>query len=187
MDEETRGRTDEERLRGLLVAGLDGDGAAYHRFLKELSAYLRAFVRRRLARFPDDVEDLVQDTLIAVHRQRHTYRTDQPLTAWVHAIARYKVTDWLRARAGREALHDPLHEESMLFAAADNDAADARRDVARLLDDLPDRHRLPIVHVKLEGLSVVEAARATGMSESAVKVGVHRGLKALAAKIRGTA
>ncbi len=61
---------------------------------------------------------------------------------------------------------------------------EARRDIAKLLDTLPDRQRLPIVHVKIEGLSVLEAARLTGMSESAVKVGVHRGLKALAAKLR---
>ncbi|MBU2288439.1 MAG: RNA polymerase subunit sigma, partial [Gammaproteobacteria bacterium] len=61
-----------------------------------------------------------------------------------------------------------------------------KRDVAGLLDTLPDRHRLPIVHVKLEGLSVAEAARLTGMSESAVKVGIHRGLKALALKMGTT-
>ena len=70
-------------------------------------------------------------------------------------------------------------------AASDTEAADARRDLAKLLERLPDRQRLPIIHMKLQGLSVVEAARATGMSEAAVKVGVHRGLKALAAMIRG--
>ncbi|TAK71253.1 MAG: RNA polymerase subunit sigma, partial [Betaproteobacteria bacterium] len=72
----------EERLRDLMVRGLAGDSAAYHAFLKDLSAHLRAFLRRRLARLPDDVEDLVQETLLAVHNQRHTYATDQPLTAW---------------------------------------------------------------------------------------------------------
>jgi RNA polymerase sigma-70 factor, ECF subfamily len=128
----------------------------------------------------------VQETLLAVHNQRHTYRTDQPLTAWVHAIARYKLIDLLRARASREALTDPLDDELELFAASDSDAAEAKKDLNQLLAGLPDRHRLPIVHVKLEGLSVVEAAQLTGMSESAIKIGVHRGLKALAAKIRGT-
>jgi RNA polymerase sigma-70 factor (ECF subfamily) len=71
-----------------------------------------------------------------------------------------------------------------LLQAGDSDAAEARRDIGKLLEQLPERQRLPIVHVKLEGLSVVEAARLTGMSVSAVKVGVHRGLKALAAKLR---
>jgi RNA polymerase sigma-70 factor, ECF subfamily len=172
----------EERLRDLLVRGLAGDGAAYHAFLRELSAHLRAFVRKRLARMPDYVEDVVQESLLAVHNQRHTYDADQPLTAWVHAIARYKLVDFLRR--GRHALADPLDEESELLAAVDNDAAEARRDIARLLEALPDRQRLPIVHVKLEGRSVLESARLTGLSPSAVKIGVHRGLKALAAKLR---
>lgn len=172
----------------MLLRGLAGDGAGYHAFLKELSAHLRAYLRKRLARMPDDVEDLVQETLLAVHNQRHTYAADQPLTAWVHAIAHYKMVDLLRRRAGREALNSPLddaaEDEPGLFVASAADAADARRDLAALLARLPERMRLPIVHVKIEGLSVSEAARKTGMSESAVKVGIHRGLKALAALLR---
>ena len=175
----------EDRLRSLLVQGLAGEATAYHAFLKELSAHLRAFLRGRLTRLPDEVEDLVQETLLAVHNQRHTYDAGQPLTAWIHAIARYKLIDFLRRRAGREALNDPLDDEIEVFAASDTEPADARRDLAQLLERLPDRHRLPIIHMKLEGRSVVEAARLTGMSEAAVKVGVHRGLKALAAMIRG--
>lgn len=174
----------EDRLRELLLRGLAGDNAAYHVFLQELSAHLRAFLRGRLSRLPDDVEDLVQETLLAVHNQRHTYDIGQPLTAWIHAIARYKLVDLLRRRAVREALNDPLDDEPDIFARSDSEAADARRDLAKLLAQLPERQRLPIVHMKLEGLSVMETARATGMSEAAVKVGVHRGLKALAALIR---
>ena len=177
----------EERLRKLLIRGLAGDASAYHAFLQELSAHLRAFLRKRLARLPDEVEDLVQESLLAVHNQRHTYDAGQPLTAWVHAIAKYKLVDLLRRRAKRELLTDPLDEEIDFLSSSDNEAADARRDLAKLLEQLPDRQRLPIVHMKLEGLSVAQAARVTGMSESAVKVGVHRGLKALATMIRGNA
>ncbi len=177
----------EKRLRELLVQGLGGDAAAYRRFLEALSAHLRAYFRKRLFQRPDEAEDLVQETLLAVHNQRHTYRPDQPLTAWVHGIARYKLVDLLRARAAREALTDPLDDELEVFAASDTEAADAKKDLGKLLATLPDRQRLPIVHVKLEGLSVVEAAQLTGMSESAIKIGVHRGLKALAARIRRTA
>lgn len=175
----------EEALRELLLRGMDGDNLAYHAFLKALSAHLRAFLRRRLHQLPDDVEDLVQETLLAVHNQRHTYDAAQPLTAWIHAIARYKLVDLLRRRAGHEALHDPLDEEAGLLAHSDAEAMEARRDLAKLLDQLPERQRLPIRYVKLEGLSVVEAAHRAGMTESAVKVGVHRGLKALAAMMRG--
>lgn len=176
--------TSETRLRDLLIRGMAGDAAAYHVFLKELGAHLRGFLRVRLARLPDDVEDLVQETLLAVHNQRHTYDAAQPLTAWIHAIARYKLVDLLRRRSGREMLNDPLDDDLAVFAVSATDAADARRDLGRLLEQLPDRQRLPIMHMKLEGLSVAETARATGMSEAAVKVGVHRGLKALAALIR---
>ena len=119
-----------------------------------------------------------------MHNQRHTYQPEQPLTAWVHAIARYKMIDFLRAKAGREALNDPLDDDLEIFVESAIDASDTRRDLNGLLDTLPDRQRLPIVHVKLEGLSVVETAQRTGMSESAIKVGIHRGLKALALKIR---
>lgn len=183
-EEKARMAASEERLRDLLVRALAGDAGAYHAFLRELSAHLRAFLRRRLAKLPDDVEDIVQETLLAVHNQRHTYDAAQPLTAWVHAIAKYKLVDMLRRRRSRELLTDPLDESAEILHAAEDESAEARRDIGKLLAQLPDRHRLPIVHVKLQGLSVVEAARITGMSESAIKVGVHRGLKALAAKLR---
>ncbi|ANN67578.1 sigma-70 family RNA polymerase sigma factor [Bordetella bronchialis] len=176
----------EIRLRALLLAGLDGDARAYHAFLQALGAHLRAFLRKRLYRLPDEIEDLVQEILIAVHNGRHTYLPDQPLTAWTHAIARYKVADYLRHRSRHEALHEPLDDQQEIFAASDEEAAQARRDVEKLLAQLPDRHRLPILHVKLQGMSVAETAQLTGLSESAVKVGVHRGLKALATKIRGS-
>lgn len=177
--------SNEKRLRDLMVSGLSGDASAYQAFLHALSGYLRSFLRRRLSSLPEDVEDLVQETLLAVHIQRHTYAPDQPLTAWVYAIARYKMVDFLRRRSIRDALNDPLDEASELFAVSTGEAAEARRDLAQLLKQLPDRQRLPIVHVKLEGMSVAETARITGMSESAVKVGIHRGIKALAAKLRG--
>ena len=174
----------EAHLKDLLVRGLSGEAASYEAFLRELSAFLRAFLRGRLMRVPDEVEDLVQETLLAVHNQRHTYDAAQPLTAWVHAIARYKLIDFLRRRAGREAMNDPLGDEDDLLATSDEEAREARRDMAVLLAKLPDRHRLPIQHVKIEGLTVAETAKLTGMSESAVKVGIHRGLKALSALIR---
>jgi len=188
MTEQVRSKSNEERLRQWLLRGLDGDAPAYHAFLKELTGHLRAYYRRRLVQLPDEVEDLVQESLLAIHNQRHTYDTGLPLTAWVHAIAKYKLIDLLRRRAAKEALTDPLdgiaENTSEFLSAADSDAADAHRDLSRLLARLPDRQRLPIVHTKLQGLTVAETARATGMSESAVKVGVHRGLKALAALIR---
>ena len=83
IDKEAGFRAKEERLRELLVRSLAGDNAAYQVFLTELSAHLRAFLRRRLIGLPDDVEDLVQESLLAVHNQRHTYNPALPLSAWV--------------------------------------------------------------------------------------------------------
>ena len=175
----------EERLKALLLAGLDGDERAYRQFLDVLSARLRAYVRKRLFHLHDEVEDIVQETLLAIHNARHTYRASEPLTAWVYAIARYKLMDFLRMRSRHDAFNAPLDDDVDLFASADEEPAnDAKRDIDTLLEQLPDKQRLPIVHVKLQGLSVAETAQLTGLSESAVKVGIHRGLKALAARIR---
>lgn len=177
-------QTSEARLKDLLLLGLAGDAEAYRTFLRDLTARLRAFLRKRLAGLPEEVEDLLQETLLAIHNQRHTYDPDQPLTPWIHAIAKYKIIDLLRHRARQELHNDPLDEESEFLVGSDGEAAEARRDLEKLLERLPARQRLPIEHVKLQGLSVIEAAARTGMSVAAVKVGIHRGLKALAAQIR---
>ena len=176
----------EERLRSLFLAGLAGDGAQYRQFLSALSGHLRAYLRRRMAQWPDDVEDLVQESLLAVHNHRHTWQAEQALTPWVHTIARYKLVDWLRARSRHEALHDPIDDEMELFVRSDTEASDARRDLEQMLAELPERQRRALVMMKIGGASVAETARATGLSEAAVKTGVHRSLKALAAKFRST-
>jgi RNA polymerase sigma-70 factor, ECF subfamily len=175
----------EERLRQQFLLALAGDGSAYQEVLSALSSLLRAFFRKRLSQLPDDVEDLVQESLFAVHNNRHTYKPELPLTAWVHTIARYKLVDLLRSRSRRELLQDPLEDDLQIFANGDADAAEARRDLGKLLDTLPERQRRALTMVKLEGASVAETALATGMSEASVKVGVHRSLKALSAKFKG--
>jgi RNA polymerase sigma-70 factor (ECF subfamily) len=174
----------EQQMQAWLLAGLDGDARAYRLFLDELAKRLRAFLRKRLYDGQDHVEDLVQETMLAVHNARATYRRDQPVTAWVHAIARYKLMDYLRARMRQDVFNDPLDDAESLFQDSCEQAVDARRDIAVLLSRLPERQRVPIELVKLQELSVAEAALHSGMSESAVKVGIHRGLKALAAYLR---
>lgn len=186
-DWQGRADTSEERLRAQFMAALAGDGIVYQQFLTTLSAHLRAFFRRRMSRIPDDVEDMVQECLLAIHNNRHTYRPEQPLTAWVHTIARYKLVDLLRARSRREQLHDPLEDDLEIFAQSDTEVADARRDLATLLQSLPERQRRALIMIKLEGASVAETAAVTGMSEASVKVGVHRSVKALSAKLKGRA
>jgi RNA polymerase sigma-70 factor (ECF subfamily) len=157
-----------------MLQSLAGDAAAYRMFLDELTARLRSYLRRRLGGLPDEVEDLLQELLLAVHNKRHTYDPKQPLTAWVQAIARYKLVDLLRRRSRSNVLTDPLDEDDQVFATTANDAAEAQYDVAKLLRGLPDRQRLPILYVKIEGASVTDTAVRTGMSESAVKVEIQQ-------------
>ena len=176
----------EDCLRAWLIKGLAGDAASYRLFLDGLSAHLRAYLRRRLASLPDEVEDLLQELLLAIHNHRHTYDQARPLTPWVQAIARYKLADLHRRRGRNEAVQDPLDVDHPLLTSVDHEAMEARHDIEKLLALLPDRHRLPILCVKIAGTSVSDAARLMGMSESAVKVGIHRGLKALAAKLRSS-
>jgi RNA polymerase sigma-70 factor, ECF subfamily len=173
----------EAELKELMVRGLDGDAGAHRRLLTLLSPRLRAFFRRRLGGDGADAEDLVQETLMAVHTRRGTYDRALPFEAWVYAVARYKLIDHFRRAKVRATL--PLEAAGAVFADSDVEAGTARADLDRLLSSLPARQQALIRSVKIEGLSVAEAAERAGMSTSAVKVSVHRGLKALASRLGG--
>jgi RNA polymerase sigma-70 factor (ECF subfamily) len=170
----------EPRLKALMLAALRGDAASYRALLAQLAPHLRAFFQRRLANSAD-AEDLVQETLIAIHTKRATYDPSMPFTAWLHAIARYKLIDHFRRSRVRRTL--PLEEADSVFAEEEADAATAKRDVEVLLAKLPKAKSDLVRQTKIEGLSTAEMAERTGLSESGVKVGVHRALKALAAMI----
>ncbi len=172
----------EAEFRALLTSGLSGNAADYRRFLERLGPHLRAYFKGKLARsrrIAAEAEDLVQETLMAVHTRRHTYDAAQPVTPWVYAIARYKLIDHLRRT--RASLADlPIEDASELGARDDHAATESTLDVERLLAHLPGKMRQAIRAMKLEGLTATEAAERSGMSESAVKVSVHRGLKVMA-------
>ncbi len=166
-----------------MLRGLDGDGRAQGALLAACAARLRPFYRRRLLA-EADVEDLVQDTLMALHTRRASWDRDRPFAPWLHAIARYKLMDHLRHHYAKGTVAMPDGAEEWL---ADGDEPDpgAALDVATLLDGLPDNQSRWIRMTKIEGRSMTEAGEATGHSEGAVKVGVHRGLKRLAALVKG--
>lgn len=175
----------EAELRTLMKAGLGGDAGAYRAVLGQLSATLRAYYKGRLARIgrgATEAEDLMQEALMAIHTRRHTYDPAEALTPWVYAIARYKLIDHLRrTRASMADL--PLEDAEEVMAQDDRVGPESANDLTKLLSRLPEKMRRAIQSVKLDGLSVAEAASRCGMSESAVKVNVHRGLKALVASI----
>lgn len=174
----------EPDLKALMLAGLDGDGVAYRQLLRELQPRLAGFYRRRLGPHHAELDDLVQETLIALHEKRGTFDRSQPLTAWLFAIARYKLIDHFR-RVGRR-LHVPLEDAGELSTPDTSAASDARQDIERGLAELPERARDLVRSVKLEETPIADVAARTGMSETAVKVAVHRGYLRLAARLRGT-
>jgi RNA polymerase sigma-70 factor (ECF subfamily) len=177
--------THEAELKALMLASLDGDAASHRALLDRLSRRLRAYYKGKLARIgrgAAEAEDLVQEAVLAIHLKRHTYAPAEPLTPWVHAIARYKLIDFLRR--SRASISDvPIDEADTIMAHDDNVSAESTYDVRRLMERLPKNMRCSIEAVKLEGQSIAEAAERCGISESGVKMNIHRGLKALAALI----
>lgn len=166
----------EAHLKLLMLRALDGDAAAWRALLGALRLPLSQFFRRRMANAAD-IEDLVQETLIAVHAKRATFDRAQPFSPWLYAVARYKMIDALR-RQGRRPTQplddlDPPSEHSGVEDGA------VRHDLARLLAVLPARQRRLIEDVRVGGLSMAEAAARHGFTEGAAKVSVHRGLKTL--------
>lgn len=173
-------RADEGQLRTWMIGGLDGNAADHASLLRALVPLLRAFYRRRMVCGQDDIEDVVQETLIAVHTRRATYDRDRAFTAWLFAIARYKMIDQFR-RSRRTVPLEGL--EDILVAEGFESASNAQIDIDGLLETLPAKQARAIRATRLHGASVAEAALAAGIGESDVKVSVHRGLKSLAARI----
>ncbi|MGH6878088.1 MAG: sigma-70 family RNA polymerase sigma factor [Rhizomicrobium sp.] len=175
-------QTSEADLKALMLAGLAGDAAAYRALLEMLQRQLAAFFRRRLSGDPPEVDDLVQESLIAIHTRRGTYDRSQLFSAWAYGIARHKLVDHFR-RKGR-AIMVPLEDGGALFAHDESRSVDAGFDIEKALARLPASTQALIRDIKLRELSNAEVAAARGMSETAVKVAVHRGLKKLARLLR---
>jgi RNA polymerase sigma-70 factor (ECF subfamily) len=173
----------EQRLKPMMLMGLAGDAAAQRQLLELCAERLRDYYRKRLPDREFEVEDLVQEALIAMHQRRASYDTQRPFTAWLHAIARYKLADHLRSQYRRRRISLP---DAADLIASEFEAPElgVTCDVERLLDGLPKAQRDAIRLVKLEGLSVAEAAERTGHSESNIKVLAHRGMKAMMAETR---
>jgi RNA polymerase sigma-70 factor (ECF subfamily) len=160
-----------------MILAQDGDSAATRALLAALAPRLRAYFRGKGAR-PEDGEDLVQETLIAIYTKRAMYDPSQPLLAWAYAIARYRMIDRWR-RTGKRGQELPLEDFEQALSAPIEEAGDPTRDIARLLTTLPDKQRVAIELVKLKELSIAEASDQTGWSASDIKISIHRGLKTL--------
>ncbi len=171
----------------LMRAANRGDADAYRCVLEGLAPVLRGYMRRYLSKFgvgSDEVEDVVQETLLAVHLKRHTWDEKQALLPWVRAIARNKLVDNFR-RHGRP-IHVPIDDISETLAT-DAPAAEANGvDAERVLSRLKGRQRDVVFAISIEGASARDVADRLGMTEGVVRVVLHRALKSLARAFRGS-
>jgi RNA polymerase sigma factor (sigma-70 family) len=163
----------------LLRAGMAGDARAYRAFLLAVSPVIRGIVRARGRALGEaQCEDVVQDVLLAIHAKRHTWRQDAPARPWVYAITRHKVVDAFRARGAGIDL--PVEDfGDVLVAPAGVDPTE-RGDMEKLIGMLDERSAGIVRLIGLEGATTAETGEQLGMTEGAVRVALHRALKALA-------
>jgi RNA polymerase sigma-70 factor (ECF subfamily) len=169
-------------LGDLMRAAQGGDQAAYARLLHEATPLIRRIVASRCGSGLD-IDDVVQDVLMALHAVRHTYDSSRPFTPWLAAIARHRLVDAYRKRA-RVARNEtavpelpetfsPAHANAEMSTPGDPDL------LRRAIAALPPGQRQAVELLKLRELSLKEAEAVSGMSIAALKVAVHRGLKTL--------
>jgi len=167
----------ETELARLMRAAIAGDERAYTEFLRRAACLVRGFARRKVVQGGIDPEDIVQETLLAIHIKRHTWRDDTPVTPWLYAIARYKLIDAFRRRGRRVEIE--IGEIMETFAEPERETV-SERDIGRVLETLAPGQRSVVAAVSVEGLSISETAKSLGMTETAVRVALHRGLTAIA-------
>ncbi len=170
-------------LDDLLRAANRGDQRSYAEFLRAITPVVRGIARSRGGGLGHDTcEDIVQETLLAIHQKRHTWREDAPVRPWLYAIVRFKVVDAFRARGRR--VHVDIDDFGETLAAEPDADPTERADAERVIGELDARSARIVRAIGLEGATVPEVSAALDMTETAVRVALHRGLKKLAA-LRG--
>jgi RNA polymerase sigma factor (sigma-70 family) len=175
---------DDPTLDELLRQAMGGDGRAYASFLSQVAPIVRGIARARGGGLGAEAcEDIVQETLLAIHQKRHTWREDAPVRPWLYAIVRHKVVDAFRARGRRVQV--PIEDFADVLPAEAGPDPTERGDVERLVARLDPRSALIVRSIGLDGASMTDVAATLGMTEVAVRVALHRGLKKLAAMRQG--
>jgi RNA polymerase sigma-70 factor (ECF subfamily) len=181
--------TPERRRAAWMAAAQAGDRRAYERVLADSVALIRAVARRQGVAY-DQLDDVVQETLLTIHRVRHTYDPNRSYDAWLAALAGRRAIDGLR-RSGRQAHREVGDELAVALHPDEHDAsAESERDqqarrLRAAIDELPPGQREAVEQLGLKELSLEEAAARTGRSTGALKVNLHRALKALRGRIHG--
>jgi len=166
-------------------AAIAGDALAYDRFLRAVTPYLRSIARRRCDQFgapPSEVEDVVQEVLLAVHLKRGTWDVSRPIGPWLSTIVRNKLVDSLRRRGRHVSV--PIEDVIETLEADHQENGGDRVDVDRMLEGLRDPQREIVRSISLGGAGIRETAERLNMTEGAVRVALHRALKGLAALYR---
>ena len=167
-----------------MAAAQAGDGAAYAALLRDCIPFIRTVVAG-VGVPAGAVDDGVQNVLLTIHRVRHTYDPRQPFTPWLRTIAQRRAIDMLRSagRRRRRELHAPLqyesHPDPSLAASGTVERADDATRLRVAVAGLPDRQRQAVELLGLQELTLEEAASASGRTKTALKVNLHRALKAL--------
>jgi RNA polymerase sigma factor (sigma-70 family) len=175
---------EDRKLANLMRLAQDGNRAAYTQLLHEIVPLLRLAVRRKRGFLqPQDVDDLVQNILLALHSVRATYDPERPFLPWLMAVARNQIADGARRYARRLANEVAVERLPETFSPdAANMYTEAYRDPDKLLQAiaaLPKGQRRSLELTKLREMSLKEAAMASGMSMVALKVSVHRAMRNL--------
>jgi RNA polymerase sigma-70 factor (ECF subfamily) len=169
--------SEQAELARLLKAALQGDEKAYAEFLRRAAALVRGFARRRITHGGIDPEDVVQETLLAIHLKRHTWRVDAPVGPWLYAIARFKLIDSFRSVGRRMEVE---LDETFDTPVPEAEESASSREIGRALDMLAPGQRAVVSAISVDGRSIAETAKTLGMTEVAVRVALHRALIAIA-------
>jgi RNA polymerase sigma factor (sigma-70 family) len=180
----------EHRLAAAMAAGQRGDRLAYDHLLHGCVVVIAAVARRQGVPAAL-VDDVVQESLLTLHQIRHSWDPARAFLPWLRAIAARRAVDCLRrhGRQGGREVHDPI-----LYEAAEDPGEDAAQSVARADDGarlvaaiatLPEGQREAVEQLVIADLSLREAAAATGRSEGALKVNLHRAIKGLRGRMLG--
>lgn len=172
----------EEEWASWMRSAIAGDGRAYHRLLTAVTPHLRVIARKRCEQFgapASEAEDVVQEVLLAIHLKRGTWDPSRPLGPWMAALVRNKLIDSLRRRGKHAAV--PLEDVIAILESDDGSGAADRMDIEQILGRLKDPQRTIVQSISIEGSSVRETAERLKMTEVAVRVSLHRALKALSA------
>jgi RNA polymerase sigma factor (sigma-70 family) len=174
----------DRRRAAWMVAAQGGDRAAYETLLRDCVVFIQAVARRQGVP-PDFIDDVVQETLLAVHRARHTYDPRRSFSGWLAVIAQRRAIDVLRSvgrRRSRE-VHAPPEYENHPDASTDPqrdvEVADSLGGLKPAIAALPAKQREAVRHLVIEERSLSETAALTGDSKGALKVNLHRALRKL--------